>query len=81
VIGKVPIQVCEPRGKPTPEYHFGFLGDALVEEWAEGTLVHLAREEIQPCLQLSAFDRAVWWRQSLGRNLIGNVLHDGRALP
>lgn len=29
VIGKVPIQMCEPRGKTTPEYHFGSLGDPL----------------------------------------------------
>ncbi len=78
VIGQVPIQVYEPRRKTTSEYHFGFLGDTLVEEWPEGPLVHLAREEIQPCLQLGALDRAVGWRQSLGRYLIGNVLHNGR---
>jgi hypothetical protein len=45
----------------------------------EKLLVHLGADEGQPLLQPVARQRAVGRREVLGRHLVGDVLHDGRA--
>jgi hypothetical protein len=74
MIRKVPIEVGVARSKTVAKHLFGFLRYPLVEDGSKGSLVHLARKEVEPRLQLGALDRAVEWRQSFGRDLIGSVV-------
>jgi hypothetical protein len=59
VFKKMPIQVVDARSKAPPKYFFPVLGHAFVEERRKSSLVHLARQKIEPGLQSDALKRAM----------------------
>src|SRR5215471_7568660 len=75
----MPIKMGEAGPQTSAENISSLLWYALIKERREATLVHLAGEEIEPCLQLNSFDRAGWGSEFLAWNEIGNVLDDRRA--
>jgi hypothetical protein len=54
MIRKVSIEVGVTRSKTVTKRLFGFLRYPLVEDGSKGAIVHLARKEVDPRLQLLA---------------------------
>src|SRR5271165_87456 len=74
----MPLKMEEPPPETFTKHVSTFLRYAFVEERREAALVHLACQEIKPCLQFDPFNRATRRRKIPLRNEIRNVL-DNRS--